>query len=55
MTQEIKKKILKKLNLVLEDMQMLREGTWVPDEHSCMDTIDNINDAIKFIENENIL
>jgi len=52
MTQEIKEKILEKLNLVLEDMQMLREGTWIPDEHSCMDTIDNINDVINIIENE---
>ena len=52
MTQEIKEKILEKLNLVLEDMQMIREGTWIPDRHGCMDTIDNINDVIKIIEDE---
>jgi hypothetical protein len=34
---------------------MKTKGTWIPDEHSCMNTIDNINDAIKLIENENIL
>ena len=52
MTQEKKELLLEKLNYVLEGIQMLREGTWIPDEHSCMDTIDNINDVIKTIENE---
>ena len=34
--------VLQKLNLVLEDIQLLRDGTWVPDKDSCEDTIDNI-------------
>jgi hypothetical protein len=42
---------LQKLNLVLEDIQMLRDGTWVPDKSSCENTIDNITDVINIIEN----
>lgn len=44
--------VLNKLNLVLEDFQMLRDGTWVPDKHSCNDSIDNIESIIYTIENE---
>ena len=44
--------VLQKLNLVLEDVQMLRDGTWVPDESSCENTIDNITDVIYTLENE---
>lgn len=39
-----------KLNLVLEDLQMLRDGTWVPDESSCEATIDNVVSVINIIE-----
>ena len=45
-------KALQKLNLVLEDIQMLRDGTWVPDKNSCENTIDNITDVIYILENE---
>jgi hypothetical protein len=48
-------KALQKLNLVLEDMQMLRDGTWVPDKSSCENTIDNITDVIYTLENEWLL
>lgn len=44
--------VLTKLNLVLEDFQMLRDGTWVPDKKSCNDSIDNIESIIYIIENE---
>jgi|TARA_B110000881_G_scaffold96332_1_gene84566 hypothetical protein len=44
--------VLNKLNLVLEDFQMLRDGTWVPDKESCNDSIDNIESIIYTIENE---
>jgi hypothetical protein len=43
---------LSKLNLVLEDFQMLRDGTWVPDEGSINDSIENIQGVIYIIENE---
>jgi hypothetical protein len=43
---------LQKLNLVLEDLQMLRDGTWVPDTKTCEATIDNLNEVINIIENE---
>ena len=29
------KEIIKKLNLVLGDLEMLKAGTWVPDDESC--------------------
>lgn len=43
---------LSKLNLVLEDFQMLRDGTWVPDEASCESSIENLTDVIHIINNE---
>ena len=43
--------VLQKLNLVLEDIQMLRVGTWLPDKSSCENTIDNITDVIYTLEN----
>ena len=44
--------VLNKLNLVLEDFQMLRDGTWVPDKQSCNDSIDNIESIINIIDDE---
>jgi len=44
--------ILNKLNLVLEDFQMLRDGSWVPDEDSCEASIENVESIIHTIENE---
>ena len=52
MTVEEQAEVLNKLNLVLEDFQMLRDGTWVPDKQSCNDSIDNIESIIYTIENE---
>ena len=52
MVTDKKIKALQKLNLVLEDIQMLRDGTWVPDKSSCENTIDNITDVIYILENE---
>ena len=52
MTQEKITEILNKLNLVLEDFQMLRDETWVPDKKSCDASIDNIESIIYTIENE---
>ena len=46
MTQAKITEVLTKLNLVLEDFQMLRDGTWVPDKKSCNDSIDNIESII---------
>jgi hypothetical protein len=45
-------KALSKLNLVLEDIQMLRDGTWEPDEDTCNACIDNITDVINIKEDE---
>ena len=44
--------VLDKLNLVLEDLQMLRDGTWIPDEKSCNASIQNVQDVINIIEYE---
>lgn len=44
--------VLEKLNLVLEDLQMLRDGTWIPDESSCEVSIQNVQDAIYILEHE---
>lgn len=43
---------LDKLNLVLEDLQMLRDGTWEPDKESVESSIDNLQDVIYNMENE---
>ena len=43
--------ILNKLNLVLEDFQMLRDGEWEPDTESCNSSIDNVTSIIYTIEN----
>ena len=40
------KEIIKKLDLVLEDLEMLKAGTWVPDDESCNTSISNIEDVI---------
>jgi len=52
MTQDEIDTTLSKLNLVLEDFQMLRDGTWVPDEVSCESSIENLTDVIHIINNE---
>jgi hypothetical protein len=52
MTPENINKVLEKLNLVMEDIIMLRDGAWVPDEKSCNASIQNVQDVINIIENE---
>lgn len=52
MTFENINKILDKLNLVMEDLIMLRDGDWEPDEDSCNASIQNVQDVINIIENE---
>jgi len=52
MTQNKIDSSLNKLNLVLEDFQMLRDGTWIPDTKSINDSMENIQDVIYIIENE---
>jgi|TARA_R110000787_G_scaffold105100_5_gene212534 hypothetical protein len=46
------KEVLNKLNLVLEDFQLLRDGKWVPDKKSCNDSIHNIKRIINIIDDE---
>lgn len=52
MTVEETIKVFDKLNLVMEDLIMLRDGAWVPDEDSCNASIQNIQDIINIIEYE---
>ena len=44
--------VLEKLNQILEDFQMLRDETWVPDKDSCEASIENVESVIYIIENE---
>tara|TARA_R110000803_G_scaffold31004_2_gene69515 strand:- start:54 stop:344 length:291 start_codon:yes stop_codon:yes gene_type:complete len=39
--------ILNKLDLVLNDLKMLKDGKWEPDKSSCTATIDNIEYVIR--------
>lgn len=41
---------LEALFSVMEDIEMLRIGTWKPDDDSCDTTIDNLKLVIKYIE-----
>jgi hypothetical protein len=52
MTAENINKVLEKLNLVMEDIIMLRDGAWEPDEKSCNASIQTVQDVINIIENE---
>jgi hypothetical protein len=52
MTSQELTQVLDKLNLILEDFQMLRDGTWIPDEKSCNASIENVQDIINIIEYE---
>jgi sugar phosphate isomerase/epimerase len=42
--------VLEKLNLIMEDLIMLRDGAWEPDEKSCNASIENVQDIINIIE-----
>lgn len=46
MTTEI---ALEKVALVIEDLLMLQEGTWVPDRKSCQSTLDNLEDIQNYL------
>lgn len=52
MTPENINKILDKLELIMEDFIMLRDGAWEPDEKSCNASIQTVQDVINIIENE---
>ena len=45
-----RKEALEALLAVVEDIQMLRTGTWEPDDDSCDTTTDNLKLVIKYIE-----
>lgn len=45
-----RKEALEALLAVVEDIQMLRTGTWEPDDDSCYATTDNLKLVIKYIE-----
>jgi hypothetical protein len=51
MTSDQVTEVLNKLNLVLEDFQMLRDGAWIPDKKSCNDSIENVESVIYIIDN----
>jgi hypothetical protein len=36
---------MKEINLVIEDLEMLKDGTWVPDKHSCNASIEMLEIA----------
>jgi hypothetical protein len=42
--------VLEKLNLIMEDLIMLRDGAWKPDEDSCNASIQNVEDVINIIK-----
>ena len=52
MTVEKVNEALDKLNLIMEDFIMLRDGSWQPDEKSCNASIESVQDVINIIENE---
>lgn len=45
-----RKEALEALLAVVEDIEMLRIGTWKPDDDSCDATVDNLKLVIKYIE-----
>lgn len=44
-----KDEILALLNLVIEDLELLKNGQWVPDEESINATIENLNSIEEYI------
>lgn len=45
-----KKHVITAVNTVIDDIEMLKDGTWIPDEHSCDDTLDNLELIRKYLE-----
>lgn len=41
---------LEKVALVIEDLLMLQDGTWVPDRSSCQSTLDNLEDIQDYLK-----
>lgn len=52
MTPEKINEVLDKLELIMEDFIMLRDGAWEPDEKGCNISIQYVQDVINIIENE---
>ena len=46
-----KSEILSMLQLLTEDLEMLREGEWQPDRDSCDASIDNLDSIVYKINN----
>lgn len=44
-----KEEILTLLNLVIEDLELLKSGQWVPDENSINESIENLNSVEKYL------
>ena len=49
MTNNQKTEIINKLQFILDDFQMLRDGEWQPDRDSCNASIDNADSLIYII------
>jgi len=47
-----RKEALEALLAVVQDIHMLRIGTWEPDDDSCYATVDNLKSVIKYIEKQ---
>ena len=47
-----RKEALEALLAVVQDIHMLRIGTWEPDDDSCDATVDNLKSVIKYIEKQ---
>ena len=45
-------KVLDKLDFIMEDFMMIRDGEWEPDEKFCNDSIQTVQDIINIIVNE---
>ena len=42
---DIKRNKMEEINSVIEDLEMLKDGTWVPDQHSCDASIEMLKRA----------
>lgn len=45
-------KVLEALTCLVEDIEMLQDGRWDPDEDSCEASLDNIKLVIEYIEKQ---
>jgi|TARA_R110000803_G_scaffold76747_3_gene141489 hypothetical protein len=51
MHQIVIQEIVKRLEIVQEDLEMLQDGSWEPDDESCEASLHNLNYAIKELSN----